>query len=64
MKCPGYPIYDNCNECELTTEPCYPQPRKQTIYEKIEVLQETIELANIAIDALIERVEALENEDK
>jgi hypothetical protein len=24
-KCPGYPTYDNCNECELYYEPCHPE---------------------------------------
>lgn len=23
-KCPGHPAYDNCSECELTSESCHP----------------------------------------
>ena len=31
MKCPGYPTYDNCNECELITAPCYPKKEEKTM---------------------------------
>lgn len=28
-RCPGYPAYDNCNECELTNESCHPSQKRK-----------------------------------